>query len=382
MSKSNPSIGLAIAGFGSRLRGLMRNILHHDEGGIRLVGIHDPFAGSIQSAREIFGDFTVYDTYQKLVEDPAVDWVAIGSWNSMHAEQILAAREYGKHIFCEKPLATSLEDCRRIHRAIEGYDKHFSFGLVLRYSPFYRKVKELLEQGVVGNFLSMEFNETLNFNHGGYIMGNWRRLREHSGPHVLEKCCHDFDIANWLTQSVPVTAASFGGKRFFIPENALREAEIGPNYEGKPAFGTWADPCRINPFTGGGDVTDAQVAILQYQNGVYASFHTNTVAAIPERRFYIVGDRGTLRADVLTGTIEYAPMEHDPVHTTLRLSAAGGHGGGDRVLTDDLRETMLRNTTPKAGIREAIQSAIPCIAVDEAQRTGKVIDLTSWWEMG
>jgi len=77
----------------------------------------------------------------------------------------------------------------------------FNIGLTLRYSPHYRKIKQLLESGAVGDIISMEFNETLDFNHGGYIMGNWRRLREYAGTHLLEKCCHDIDLVNWMVGS-------------------------------------------------------------------------------------------------------------------------------------------------------------------------------------
>ncbi len=60
----------------------------------------------------------------------------------------------------------------------------------------------------------MEFNETLDFNHGGYIMGDWRRLQRYSGTHLLEKCCHDIDLVNWIT-------GSLAGRRGF-----LRRAEL------------------------------------------------------------------------------------------------------------------------------------------------------------
>ncbi len=379
MKHIQKTIGIAVAGGGARLRGLLKKLLAQCSE-VRLVGLYDPLPQSVEAMHELFGDFVNYATYADLLADPEVDWVAIGSCNSQHAQQIISAREAGKHIFCEKPLATNMKDCQRIESALEGYDKQFSFGLVLRYSPFYREVKKLLGQGAVGKILSMEFNETLDFNHGGYIMGNWRRLREHAGPHILEKCCHDFDIANWFTQSLPVTAASFGDTRFFKPENAGLADEIGLNCDGKPAFATWSDPRRVNPFSGSGDVLDCQVAILQYANGVQASFHTNTVASIPERRFYIVGDRGTLRADAVAATIEYAPMRHHATRTTLRLAVYGGHAGGDSVLMDDLRSTMLHSTPPKAGIKEAIASAVPCFAVDQAQRTRQVVDIGPWWD--
>lgn len=51
-------------------------------------------------------------------------------------------------------------------------------------------------------------DELLSPSHGGYIMRNWRRFREQSGPHLLEKCCHDIDILNWIVGSLPSKVAA------------------------------------------------------------------------------------------------------------------------------------------------------------------------------
>ncbi len=387
--RNHSSIGLNLIGAGRRLCALFERLLPH-EPRIRLVGVYDPSPEAVASAKERFGDCKTYSDYRQAASDPEADWVAIGSWNAQHAEQIIAAAKGGKHVFCEKPLATSVEDCLRIRDALLEHNKQFVLGLVLRYSPFYDKLKEICSDGTVGNILSMEFNETLSFNHGGFIMGGWRRFRDRAGPHILEKCCHDMDIANWLTESLPVRAASFGGRRFFVPENAFRADEMGDSETGLPAFEAWRGPQEVSPFSGEGDMLDSQVAILEYASGVPASFHTNTASALPERRFHIIGDRGTVRGDVLHGILEYTPMrhpitqygrmQHTAPYNTLRLPFSGGHGGGDGILMENLRQVMLEGAEPRAGITEGITSAFSSLAIDEAQRTGRIVDLRSWWE--
>ena len=92
-------------------------------------------------------------------------------------------------------------------------DRHFAFGLVLHYAPHYRKNHELIASGRIGKIVSFEFNETLHFNHGGYIAGNWRPNREWPGTHLPEKCCHDFDFH----PGAPRLACS----RFFICRSAV-----------------------------------------------------------------------------------------------------------------------------------------------------------------
>ena len=388
-SDGGKPVGIAFIGAGKRLTGLFGRLLPQ-ESNIRLMGVYDPSPEAHEQIRERFGDCKRYESVEEAVADPAVYWVAIGSWNASHAEQILLALEAGKDVFCEKPLATSFEDCLRVREALETSGRRFVFGLVLRYSPFYDKIKEIVGDGTVGNILSMEFNETLSPNHGGYIMGNWRRHRSKAGPHILEKCCHDLDIANWLMECLPVRAASIGGRRFFKPENAYRAAEMGPDDRGRPAFEAWRGPQEVNPFSGEGDILDTQVAILEYASGAPASFHTNTASALPERRFYIVGDRGTVRGDVLTGEIAYSPMrngigrygpmQHTAPYNVLRLPIGGSHGGGDDILMENFRAVALEGAAPRAGIDEAVASAVPSFAIDEAQRSGRMIDLSGYWE--
>jgi len=251
---------------------------------------------------------------------------------------------------------------------------------VLRYSPLYGKIHELVAAGRIGRIISFEFNETLGFNHGGYIFGNWRLKNANAGSHLLEKCCHDLDLANWITGSLPVRVASFGGRDFFVPENAHHMERIGPNAEGKPAYGVWALPGWVNPFSDEIDIMDNQVAILQYANGVRATFHTNCNAGLPERRMYLCGTEGALRADLWTGIIELQRIGHDSKIERIDTGAAGGHGGGDEVMAEGLAGTLLEGRAPLASVEEGVRSCAVAFAIDRALAEGRVVDLASWWK--
>lgn len=368
-------IGIGMIGCGLRLRTVLR-----PDPIISVNALCDIHCDSIKAALcEYNENARIYERYQDLVNDPMVDWVAIGSWNCEHKNHAVAALKAGKHVFCEKPLATSLEDCLSIREAVRESGKTFSYGLVLRYSLFYRKIKEILESGAIGNIVSFEFNETIPFNHGGYIFGNWRRFQANGGTHLLEKCCHDIDLANWMTDSLPVRVASFGGLNFFRPENSDRIDQIGPDAQGREAYRAWPGLEQVNPFTSEKDIFDNQVVILEYENGVRASFHTNCNAGIPERRFYICGSRGALRADAVTGVIECQKIGHDSSSQRIQIDVADGHAGGDRILRESVYRSMENGTPPLVGIDEAIESAVVCFAIDRAQSERRVVDLESLW---
>jgi len=351
-------IKIGAIGCGGMGLNIIKILLDVDER-LQLVGIYDPDERSTKkTSEEIKPSPKIYNSYQELVANPEIDWVMIASWNSFHKEQTVAAFEAGKHVFCQKPLATNLDDCKAMYDAWKKSGKIFNIGFTLRYSPHYRKIKELLNEGAVGRIISMEFNETLDFNHGGYIHGDWRRLRKHAGTHLLEKCCHDIDLVNWMVESRASRTASFGGNDFFIPENEKHVERIGQNKDGVKAYVTWSGLVAKNPFTSDKDIVDNQVVIIEYENNVRSTFHTNCNAGIPERRMYILGTEGAIRADVLTGKIETKKIGFDTQIEDVSSGSSGGHGGGDHILVAELAESMLNGTKPVVGLKEGLEASV------------------------
>lgn len=372
-----PKAKIGIIGCGARVRGLFPLCEDYS-----IEGIFDPSPEAIAAAREVYGAHVRnYESVDSLVNDPEITWVVVGSWNVQHAEQVIAALRGGKHVFCEKPLATNLKDCLAVRDAVEASGCMFFFGLVLRFSPFYQKIHELLQGGEIGRLISFEFNETLNFYHGAYIMGNWRRFRENAGTHLLEKCCHDMDIAQWLTGSLPRRVASFGGLNFFTPEMGATRRNKEKTERPHPV---WQGGEQADPFTSEKDIVDNQVVILEYANGVRASFHTNCATGIPERRIYLIGSEGAIRADALTGKIELrrmgadAPTQH--FDTNVDGGHPGGHAGGDAVLEASFRRSMLHGEPPLVGVDAALRAAVVSFAIDEALDTGTIVDLEAVWK--
>lgn len=377
----NDNCRIGILGTGRRMRSVVRRLMTAAEGRIQIQAVYDPDPLSLKEAGKDFGPQTEICTSESaLLQHPEVDWVLIGTMNHQHANQAIAAMENGKHVFCEKPLAITFEDCLRVRKSVAETGQTFAFGLVLRYSPHYRKIHDLVTSGAIGEIISFEFNETLAFNHGGFIFGNWRRQRELAGTHLLEKCCHDLDLANWITGRRVLRAASFGGKNFFVPKQRHHAARIGEDSEGRMAYQTYPDPHRKDPFSLGSDIVDNQVAILQYEGGVRATFHTNCNSGLPERRFYLCGTEGTIRADVFTGVIELARIGHDSKVETFTTSTSNSHGGGDAVMAQALTDTILHGAAPLATVEDGLQACVAAFGIDAALDSGQVVDLQPYWD--
>ncbi len=368
---------LGIIGAGQRLRSILKLLLEQAPG-LSISAVYDPDARSVKSlVDDVASAASICDSPEALCKREDLDWVMIGSWNSQHAAQAILALKSGKHVFCEKPLALNLDEARQMQEAWEQSGKVFSLGLVLRYSPLYRAAKDAIISGKIGKILSFEFNETLDFNHGGYIHSGWRRLTEHAGSHLLEKCCHDIDLALWLVDDVPVRVASFGGLSFFTPEHAHHQDRIGPNVKGRPAFQGWDLEHLENPFLAQKDIVDHQVAILEFSRGAKATFHTHCAAALRERRFYIIGSEGALRMDAYTGVLELVRMGWNDAVETLHPIEGDGHAGADIPMCRELAACMAGQQKPAAGIAEGITSLRVVQAIDQAMLEQRVVQLLS-----
>lgn len=377
-SLSSP-VRIGLLGAGIRLRNVVSLLLQESKGTIVIAGVHDPDSLSRRAVKEKFGsEVRVFDSEEDLMHSD-IEWVFIGSPNCHHADQAVSAMRAGKNVFCEKPLATRFEDCLRVRQAEKETGRIFSFGLVLRYSPFYQRVKQLMAEGAIGKLISFEFNETLDFNHGGYIFGNWRRNRDRAGTHLLEKCCHDLDLANWITGELPLRVASFGGRDVFTEANTGLIERIGRGPEMAIPYSAWPDPHSVSPFSQGATIVDNQVAIIQYSGGVRGAFHTNCNAAILERRFYLCGTEGTLRANAYTGLIEWRKIGWNTEVEVIDMNISDSHGGGDIVMARSLEGTLTRGDAPLASALDGMLACVAAFGIDAAMDEGEIKDLQPYW---
>ncbi len=377
MGNEQKHVGIAVIGTGARsgvAHGLIKN---HER--ISLAAVYDPDKERAAQALEQWEmtDAVRCDSYQEAIRRDDVDWVMIFSPNAFHKEHILCAFDAGKHVFCEKPLATSIGDCQEIFEAHRKSGLTFATGFVLRYAPLYRKVKELLDAGYIGKILSIDANENIAAAHGAYIMRNWRRLKKFSGPHILEKCCHDLDLINWFCGSLPSRIASFGGRNLFVPENRHLH-ETFKDEAGKSLFEGWYDP-QAEPcaFTSEKDMMDNQVAIMEYRNEIRVMFQATMANAIPERRMYFSGAEGTLIAELYSGVLKAKRLDGELEVFEL---PGGGHGGGDGVQEVELYDTMLNGVPPKCSGDEGLESAVVALGIEDAKDRGEVLDMEPIWK--
>lgn len=392
-------LGIGLVGCGARGRRLAERL--QALGRTRIAALYDPAPGSAERARaELAPRAAVAAGYREVVRRDDVDLVLVCSPNHVHRQPAVAAFEHGKHVFCEKPMATTVADCQAIWDAARAAGRHLIIGFVLRHAPFYREIKRRIDRGDLGRVVSMEANENLGAAQGAFFHRDWRRFDKFTGGYLLEKCCHDLDILTWMAGALPQRVASFGGRSVFTPRpeaprycrdcglecaHRLRLEEPPP----KPAEraelelnrGRALDLCCYNSDQ---DIVDHQVALIEYANGVRATFHSNQNCGMPSRRLYVAGEAGCIEGDLYWGHFQFAPVTYrrdfgGGEWERTEVGNAGQHGGGDQRQLASCVAALLEQGPPPAGGRAGLVASVTALAIEEARREGGVVDLGERW---
>lgn len=178
-------------------------------------------------------DCKAYTDYRKMVADPDLDAIIVAATNTTHAEMTIAALEAGKHVMCEKPMATSLQDARKMIEASEKSGKQLMIAHNQRLEPANQKAKEILQSGKLGKVLTF----TSIFGHPGSEdwaidgVNTWFYRKDITGLGVLgDLAIHKLDLVRWLLDDDYTEATAFmdtlnktypSGEKIDVEDNAL-----------------------------------------------------------------------------------------------------------------------------------------------------------------
>lgn len=323
----------------------------------------------------------VYDSVATLLKDGPFDLVMIGSPNHLHYEHLLAAFAAGYPIFAEKPIVRTEEETFALARHLADKKTPPLFiGLVMRSMPIVRETIKRIDDGELGELISMDATEHLPPEHGGYLARNWRRKQEWGGSYFLDKVCHDFDIFGRLAGARPAMVASLGGRRIF---HSGRKDVQRTYSDGSAAYAMrdagWQG--ANDAFQSDMDVTDHQTALVEYANGFQLSFHANSHVALGERRWYIAGTEGTLLADLVRNKlmIRRAMERGKPERIDYANRTDDSHNGADQAMARDLMATMDAGATFPVTPGDSMVAGLTVMAIDKAMAERRLVDCAPMW---
>lgn len=167
-------------------------------------------------------DINCFESYTDLLsKNKLADLAFICTQDQMHINPTIKALDQGYDVLLEKPMAHTLEGCLQIVKKAEETGKLLGIGHVLRYAPFFSKIYETIQDGLLGELINITHSENVSWYHmaHSFVRGNWSK-KKLSSPMILAKCCHDLDLLYWMVGSQPKFVQSVGNLMFFKSDNA------------------------------------------------------------------------------------------------------------------------------------------------------------------
>ncbi len=366
--------------------------------------LHVPEEGRFPSADALFASGRLGDA------------AIVASQDADHFGHVIRALELGYDVLLEKPISPSAAECIAIEEKARTLGRTVTVCHVLRYTNFFGKIKEILDSGELGKIVSIKHSENIgNFHMAhSFVRGNWRRA-EDSSPIILAKSCHDLDLLLWFVGGHCTKAASFGSLSYFkaanAPEGAGERCLSCPVREScrydawkvyQPILGQWPadvvcleqteEALRSALETGpygrcvykcDNDVCDHMSSILEFDNGVTATFSLSAHTDRIHRHIHIMCEDGELIADDGMATITVNHFRSNGATTyetrTIKVvSGPSGHGGGDSGVITEFTEALRGNCIPRTSIGQSVESHLMAFALEESRLTGRVIDLSEY----
>ena len=390
----------------------------------QVVGVAEPIESRREQIRlrhNIPEDMCFSHWKDLLALGKRADVALICTMDRQHLEPAMAAISLGYQILLEKPVAPDPQSCLKIARHAEKMGVKVVVCHVLRYTPFFTTLKALIDEGRLGQIISINHEECVGNVHQShsFVRGNWGNAGR-SSCMLLQKSCHDLDILQWLIGKKCQKVQSFGSLQYFRPENAPKDApqrcidgcphgDVCPynavklylddkkNDWFRTTCARQADPTdemiasalRTTQygkcvFRCDNDVVDHQTVNLLFEDGVTVTF---TMCAFNRggRFIHIMGTKGELRA-ALDGAGEpirlydFESRTTQDIPITGRDGISGGHGGGDEGIIQSLYQ-YFTGGDPGCSISDvttSVDNHLIVFAAELSRETGTVVDLRQY----
>ncbi len=385
-----------------------------------LVGLFDRDPLRMRGANELLGtSLPAYTDFDDMIQTANPDVVIVATMDATHAGYIVRTLEAGIRVISEKPVCTTAQQMRKILDASRSSD---ALGLVthnMRYGTAIGKMKGLIDDGAIGEILTIDFRENLDRCHGADYFRRWHRNKANSGGLLVHKSCHHFDVLSWIVGSKPDTVIAWGDLLFYGGNGPYRsERCTGCPHASRCAF--YVDLWMEEPYrrlyrdaeSAGGyvrdrcvfsediDIEDHAAVLYEYENGVGVVYRLTAFATYEGIEIQIEGTEGRLEYSsvhspgvpgnrVMEGIdrLESEQLElysFDSGFQSIPIRRTeGDHGGADTQLRDEFfgRPFDAPATERQASLWEAGQAVLIGDAANISIAHGsQVVDVQSLLE--
>lgn len=360
------------------------NLANVESDKMEIVGVADPDENRRNSIAKLYNipPERCFATAEELAEAPKfADAVINGTMDHVHVRTTIPLLKAGYDVLLEKPFSVNEKEARELVEAAEKYGRKVMVCFVLRYAPFYRRIKDLILAGEIGDIISIQMSEFVSYHHmsTSHVRGKWNNSEKCHSSMLLAKCCHDIDIMMWLmSETKPKFVSSFGCNKQFVKENAPENSgtrcivdcplvdeclysakRIYIDHPDRWSFYVWdalehldnptiedkiellkTSPYGVCAYKSDNNVVDHQTVSVMFENGATGTHNMVGGTSNGTRTIHITGTKGVIKGDFEKGRFTLSKIdprpgcEHDDTVFDMKVGD-DTHGGGDLDLVRD-----------------------------------------------
>jgi hypothetical protein len=387
---------------------------------LKIVGVAEPntFRNDKYAKTHSIPDAARFQTWEDVFSKPKfADAIIISTPDNLHYGPCMKALAMGYDILLEKPIAPTEKECRSILAMAKKTGRIVAVCHVLRYAPYFVKMKELIAAGAIGEVMSVQHFEPIEHTHmaHSYVRGNWHNSKK-TTPIILGKSCHDLDIIKWVINKPSKQIVAMGDLKWFklanAPEGSTPRCTDGCKverqcpysairhyYDNRLRLGVLDLPEdkskhgevimeRLKTTNYGrcvyrmeNDQPDHYITNIRFADNVTAAFSMEAFTSYHGRRTRIMGAMGDMVGDmeelVVTDFRTGKQTKLVPKAEDVEGYKNSGHGGGDWLLVRDFVQAVSHQD-PKmltSTIEESIESHIMGFMAEESRKKGAVMNI-------
>ncbi len=329
--------------------------------GAVVTALADPHPDSLALAATVAPGAATYADHRALLDAGVCDAVVVASPNMTHVDVLLDVLAADHHVLVEKPLCTTVADCRRVLAAAEDHHGVAWVGLEYRYMPPVARLVEEVRSGTVGRLRMLAIRE----HRFPFLpkVGDWNRFNENTGGTLVEKCCHFFDLMNLLCPGSPVRVLASGGQDV----NHLDES-----YDGRTP-----------------DILDNAYVIVEYDGGTRALLDLCMFAEATTNmeELVAVGAEGKVEAFLPSSELRIGRRADGWFATRSetvaddRIAYEGHHHGASYLEHLDFLDAVRTGSPPLVSLEDGLASVALGVAAHRSIDEGRPVTLAEVLEV-
>lgn len=386
---SDELIQVGIVGYGARAS-LSEDLASRCD--VEIRAICDPSESARARAAARFPDALVTGDLEAFV-GTGIEAAFVLSPDDTHAAVTTACLSAGLAVFCEKPIAISIEDADAMLETARATGARLYVGHNMRHMPVITTMRDLIQAGRIGEVKAVWVRHFVG-NGGDWYFKDWHAERSRVNSLLLQKGAHDIDVIHWLAGGYSIRVSGMGG---LVTYNTLgqRGAPQGALMTDWLYDYTWPPAAQtgINPHV---DVEDLSMITMRLDNGVFATYEQCHFTPDSWRNYTIIGTEGRIEnlGDGPGGAVQAWTKRHPgwaaPDEVFEIPNASGSHGGADPRLLDEflhfVRHGGVTTTSPVAA-RQSIAVGVlgaESARTDQGARTVPRLDpdLVEYFDRG